>query len=132
AWEASGHVGGFSDPMVDCKKTKLRYRADHLFVVHPFKTADILAGGKTVPILCFSEGTDKAVILKKIKKLKLQEDWYDWDSRELLVDQPKSDYSATIGPDAEERGTLTEPRSFNLMFKTYVGATATEDDVAYL
>ena len=27
-WEASGHVGGFSDPMVDCKETKKRYRAD--------------------------------------------------------------------------------------------------------
>ena len=27
---------------------------------------------------------------------------------------------------------MTEPRAFNLMFKTYIGATATEDDVAYL
>ena len=35
AWEASGHVGGFSDPMVDCKETKLRYRADHLDVLIP-------------------------------------------------------------------------------------------------
>ena len=31
-WEASGHVGGFSDPMVDCRATKDRYRADQLFV----------------------------------------------------------------------------------------------------
>lgn len=30
-WEASGHVAGFSDPMVDCKESKLRYRADQLF-----------------------------------------------------------------------------------------------------
>ncbi len=30
-WEASGHVGGFSDPMVDCKVSKMRYRADQLF-----------------------------------------------------------------------------------------------------
>jgi glycyl-tRNA synthetase len=29
-WEASGHVSGFSDPMVDCKKCKARFRADHL------------------------------------------------------------------------------------------------------
>lgn len=29
-WVASGHVGGFSDPMVDCRETKNRYRADHL------------------------------------------------------------------------------------------------------
>ncbi len=29
-WEVSGHVGGFSDPMVDCKKCKSRFRADKL------------------------------------------------------------------------------------------------------
>src|SRR5919201_1257045 len=32
-WQASGHVGGFNDPMVDCKETKMRYRADQLYVV---------------------------------------------------------------------------------------------------
>src|SRR6266571_2155481 len=30
-WEASGHVAGFSDPLVDCKVSKNRYRADQLF-----------------------------------------------------------------------------------------------------
>jgi glycyl-tRNA synthetase len=29
-WEASGHVGGFADPLVDCRTCKLRFRADHL------------------------------------------------------------------------------------------------------
>lgn len=29
-WEASGHVGGFSDPLVACEKCKRRFRADHL------------------------------------------------------------------------------------------------------
>ena len=29
--QASGHIAGFSDPMVDCKESKLRYRADQLF-----------------------------------------------------------------------------------------------------
>ena len=28
--EASGHVGGFSDPLIDCKECKVRHRADHL------------------------------------------------------------------------------------------------------
>jgi glycyl-tRNA synthetase len=32
-WEASGHVGGFSDPMVDCTETKHRFRADKAWVV---------------------------------------------------------------------------------------------------
>jgi glycyl-tRNA synthetase len=29
-WEASGHVGGFSDPLIDCRTCKLRFRADKL------------------------------------------------------------------------------------------------------
>ncbi len=29
-WEASGHVEGFTDPLVDCKECKKRFRADHL------------------------------------------------------------------------------------------------------
>ena len=29
-WEASGHLAGFTDPLVDCKTCKLRFRADHL------------------------------------------------------------------------------------------------------
>src|SRR5437667_9983956 len=31
-WEASGHVGGFADLMVDCKKCRKRFRADKVFV----------------------------------------------------------------------------------------------------
>ena len=34
-WVASGHVGGFSDPMVDDRETKQRYRADHVQVYVP-------------------------------------------------------------------------------------------------
>ncbi len=30
AWEASGHVSGFSDPLVECKKCKRRFRADQV------------------------------------------------------------------------------------------------------
>ena len=29
-WETSGHVAGFSDPLVECKKCKRRFRADHI------------------------------------------------------------------------------------------------------
>jgi len=29
-WEASGHIGGFSDPLMDCKSCKMRFRADKL------------------------------------------------------------------------------------------------------
>jgi glycyl-tRNA synthetase len=47
-WVASGHVGGFSDPLIDCRTCKLRFRADHLDVSacgrkpskHPGETPD--------------------------------------------------------------------------------------------
>ena len=47
-WEASGHVGGFTDPLVDCRHCKKRFRADHLDVdqcgqrpsKHPGETSD--------------------------------------------------------------------------------------------
>jgi glycyl-tRNA synthetase len=33
-WEASGHIGGFSDPLMDCKECKARHRADNLIEDH--------------------------------------------------------------------------------------------------
>ena len=38
-WEASGHVQNFSDPLVDCKKCKKRFRADHLLEAKGIKPA---------------------------------------------------------------------------------------------
>ena len=35
-WEASGHVGNFSDPMLDCKVCKSRLRADKLIEEYYF------------------------------------------------------------------------------------------------
>ena len=42
-WEASGHVGGFSDPLTDCKACNTRHRADKLIEEH--STEDISADG---------------------------------------------------------------------------------------
>lgn len=68
-WEASGHVGGFSDPLVQCEKCKRRFRADH------------------------------------------------------LVDETKC---------PECGGKLSEPRQFNMMFKTSVGSVDGSDTTVYL
>jgi glycyl-tRNA synthetase len=76
-WEASGHVGGFSDPMIDCKACKGRFRAD--------------------------QTAETACPLKP---------------------------SMHVGE--FERCELTEPRSFNLMFRTHVGALEDSSSVAYL
>lgn len=78
-WEASGHVGGFSDPMVDCKAEgcRGRFRADQL-------------NSTACPL--------------KPSKMAGQHD----------------------------KCALTEPRAFNLMFQTYVGALQDSSSVAYL
>jgi len=76
-WVASGHVGGFSDPMVDCRTCKLRFRADHL--------AQSACGKRP--------------------------------------SKHPGEYSEC---------DLTEPRDFNLMFETHVGAVREAASTAYL
>ncbi|MFT7518870.1 MAG: glycyl-tRNA synthetase, partial [Kiritimatiellia bacterium] len=120
AWEASGHAGGFNDPMIDCKQSKHRYRADHL---HAYIPND----GEGVSF-AFVEGEFEDAH-RKIKKAKRSLDEYSVVALETL---PVSAYERVVGPHTKEAGTLTEPRQFNLMFHTYVGATATEDNKAYL
>jgi len=123
AWEASGHVATFNDPMVDCKETKLRYRQDKLAAVIDRRNDQIFA--------FYEDEVRSTATLKKLKKLAGTD---ELDKLEVVpfIKIPVSDYPKVIGVDTKNKGTFTEPRAFNLMFKTYVGATATENDVAYL
>jgi len=43
-WEASGHVAGFSDPLIDCKACKSRFRADKLVEEHAHKSGEPAEG----------------------------------------------------------------------------------------
>jgi len=76
-WEASGHVAGFTDPMVDCRTCKGRFRAD--------KLADAKCAQKPSKI-----------------------------------------------PGEHTACDLTEPRLFNLMFKTFMGPVEDTAAVVYL
>jgi glycyl-tRNA synthetase len=76
-WEASGHVTGFSDPLVDCRYCKRRYRADQL-------------------------------------------------------DQAECGARPSKHPGETENCDLTEPRQFNLMFRTRIGALEETGLDAYL
>jgi glycyl-tRNA synthetase len=121
-WVASGHVDTFHDPMVDCRESKARYRYDHVGVYVP---AD---GRETdVPLFAFVPDTPS-----EAKQKKKAEKAHGGVRVVALGDLPRERWARVIAPDAEKPGSLTEPRAFNLMFKTYVGATATEDDLAYL
>ncbi|HWA15660.1 MAG TPA: glycine--tRNA ligase [Gemmatimonadales bacterium] len=77
-WEASGHVAGFTDPLIDCKNCKQRFRADD----------------------------------KRIKGTPGQPDGQC--------------------PACGMKGTLTEPRLFNLMFKTFMGPVEEQAAIVYL
>jgi glycyl-tRNA synthetase len=120
-WEASGHVGGFSDPMVDCRETKARYRADHVKVFRHKSNA-------ALPMFAFMEGEPEPA-LKKVRKVKNST---EEEFEELPLSAVLADLARVIGPDTDKPGSLTEPRQFNLMFKTYVGAIQDESSVAYL
>jgi glycyl-tRNA synthetase len=84
-WEASGHVGNFSDPLMDCKQCKTRIRVDHFLEE---RKGDGFASGKTLK-----------------------------DLQQVILDEK---YPC---PSCGTVGTFTEPRSFNLMFKTSHGAS---------
>jgi glycyl-tRNA synthetase len=77
-WEASGHVAGFTDPLVDCRQCKNRFRADDPRI----------------------KGTPG---------------------------QPDAQC-----PVCGTKGSLTEPRMFNLMFKTFMGPVEDSAAVVYL
>lgn len=133
AWEASGHAAGFSDPMVDCRQVKSRYRADHLLC------SEIIVenGGafSSKGWLAVLDNDDKAKVwLKRAEKfvkkgegkVVLPETWIPYVELTTEVQQK------VIGPEADTPGTLTEPRQFNLMFKTCVGAMEDPSAIAYL
>ena len=133
-WKASGHVDGFSDPMVDCKESKLRYRADQLFI-YP-----VILDDTSVGYIAVIEDTDLNTRIKQAKKLrdslgnkqaKLDESQLDSKGTEI-TELDEAQRAITLGPDAKDIGTLTEPREFKLMFETKVGPLADQSAVAYL
>lgn len=132
-WVASGHVGGFSDPMVDCRETKSRYRADHLLCGE----VTILQHGKQQSLgwLAVLDGDEAvAVWTKKAEKMLKRKGGGDLVTSPLIpyVMLDRATQAQVIGPDVDQPGTLTEPRQFNLMFKTYVGALEDPSAIAYL
>lgn len=137
-WDASGHVGGFADLMVDCRETKLRYRADHVVVKEVFYTPKGKSEPVSLGILSALDG-DEAVenLSKKAKKLVQKAGGgevlpIDLSGAKDLTKLSAAEQARVVGPDASEAGTLTEPRPFNLMFHSYVGVFQNEDSKVYL
>ncbi len=119
-WEASGHVEGFTDPMIDCRETKNRYREDQLAVYKPKSGNGVM--------YAFPE-TNPDHIAKTIKKARISLDDYETVS---LTEIAHGEYANIVGPDTDKPGTLTEPRLFNLMFKTFMGPVESDANIVYL
>ncbi len=135
-WEASGHLGGFSDPMVDCRATKERYRADQLYVFAYVFPAVNPKGEPTEAWLSgLGGGPEEAAGGPEKRAAKLAKKFGQPTAPPTIIpfmQLSAEDREKVIGPSTDERGTLTEPRSFNLMFKTFVGALENDSNVAYL
>lgn len=109
-WKASGHVDNFSDPMIDNKDSKKRYRVDHL----------IEGYAETLP------ATDAEALIKKMEQL-LEAD--DFAGLKTLIEEHKIKCSVS------NTCNWTDVRQFNLMFSTEMGAVASdnpEDNKVYL
>ena len=109
-WQASGHLDSFSDPLVECSETGKRYREDNIFIVEKEDK-----GKKQL----FSIEANDIEDAKNQIKYKLAE---ITNLKDYEEDNPPS----------PEGGILSEPRMFNLMFKTFMGPLENENATVYL
>ena len=108
-WKASGHVDNFSDPMIDNKDSKKRYRVDHL--IEGYADELSVKGEK--------ENKEADAILAAMDALLAKD---DFTGLKKLIEDNKIKCSVS--------GTAnwTDIRQFNLMFSTEFGATASSED----
>ena len=110
-WKASGHIDGFSDPMIDNKDSKKRYRADQLL---EDKIAKYEKDGKTNKAEELQAALDQALLDNNLVQLK------------TLIEQHE------IACPISGTRNWTDVRQFNLMFSTEMGAMAEDADKIYL
>jgi glycyl-tRNA synthetase len=110
-WKASGHVDGFSDPMIDNKDSKKRYRADQLI---EDKAAQYESKGKT----------DKAAALLTSMNSFLNDN--DLEGLKNLIIETE------IACPVSGTRNWTDVRQFNLMYSTQMGSAADSSEQVYL
>ncbi len=117
-WEASGHVANFTDPMVDCKQCKARYRVDVLMdELNAKKKKDVLR--EMFPGEFDGQQSDEKITT-------------EFSSRISSDDAVAKALKAVACPNCGNKATFTEARQFNLMFKTFVGPVEDTNNVVYL
>tara|TARA_Y100001934_G_scaffold283586_1_gene404528 strand:+ start:6095 stop:7606 length:1512 start_codon:yes stop_codon:yes gene_type:complete len=129
-WKASGHVDGFTDPMVDCKESKMRYRADQLFF------GPVVVDGETIGCVSVlesekmqEEADQKA---EKLKRKQAKQGELKTVHLKPYDESTTEERPLVPSPATGESGTLTDPRDFNMMFETHVGALRDASSTCYL
>ncbi len=143
-WKCSGHYDLFHDFMVDCTESKKRYRFDHMrgrWAEAERKTKSEGSDEVTVEtVKAFitsmepGEEVEESITANALKFFGLKSKYRDkinWLS-EVLPISSIDNLQEAVAPEATRKGTLTEPREFNLMFKTTLGALGGADDAAFL
>ncbi len=123
-WEASGHVENFTDPMVDCKQCKARFRLDHLAENIADKKKE-----KLIEELLNVLNDDEKQIVNNIQGDDLNDKFTKILEDKILSSKLLAEINC---PQCGNKGSFTAARQFNLMFKTFIGPVEDSSNVVYL
>ncbi|MAE77238.1 MAG: glycine--tRNA ligase [Planctomycetes bacterium] len=144
-WVASGHVGGFSDPMQTCRQCKKLFRADHIAEML-CDSAWVTALSEVIGIGHTGEAEVDTGALQKWAQRKAKKlapgliVVRDKESASLAALEQGAHTLAQVlqvvagvaAPCPNCGGDLTEAREFNLMFESHAGAVQDDANKVYL
>ncbi len=129
-WVASGHVENFTDPMIDCKSCRARFRVDYL--------VDQIAAKKKSKILeTLQESLSGSEIKEKIADHRKLIDSNIEAVNDFITDLFETEHAHRLieelnCPTCGNKGSFTSARKFNLMFKTFLGPVEETGSTIYL
>ncbi|MFG0263118.1 MAG: glycine--tRNA ligase [Novipirellula sp. JB048] len=129
-WKCSGHHDLFHDYMVDCRESRRRYRFDQI------RGRWVEYQDKKVFVSTLADAAQELDEVRRrgLKFFRLRNkdaDKITVGEESLTLDKLDSTVDV-LAPEAKSLDTLTEPREFNLMFKTTLGALGGADDTTFL
>jgi len=139
-WKASGHIDAFSDPLIDNRDSKKRYRADVLVEDQMAKWQDKIDKEVEKAAKRFGETFDKEQFLAtngRVLEYKEKIDtttkrFYGAMERNDLADVKKLIEDLEIVCPVSGSRNWTDVRQFNLMFSTSMGSVSEDSNVIYL
>ena len=138
-WKASGHVDAFSDPLIDNKDSKKRYRADVLIEEHVAKIEAKIEKEVEKAAKRFEGFDEKMFRSTNARVLEYQKNVDDINARfkkalneNDLAEVKQIIVDSEIVCSVSGSKNWTDVRQFNLMFSTQLGSVAGDSDTIYL